>query len=217
MTNISPQTDSPATPAVTPRAPASSHIFRHDGWSPQRQRAFCEALAECGNVERAAQSVGMSRESAYRLRQRAAGRAFSLAWDAALLQARHRLIDDAFDMAFEGSIERTYRDGKIILEKRRRDPRALLATVERLGSRAALGNEPTKAVAQDFEVFLDCMESDALHRRGEAANFMERCADRTNFEKRALQTVSMQLAQAMERPVPVLESDNPVQDTGESV
>jgi hypothetical protein len=174
-------------------------------------------LAQCGNVERAAQSVGMSRESAYRLRQRAAGRAFSLAWDAALLLARHRLIDDAFEMAFEGSIERTYRDGKVILEKRRREPRALLATIERLGSKAALGNEPAKAVAQDFEVFLDCMDADSVHRSGETANFIQLSAAGTNFDQATFQTVSRQLTRALQRPVPVEASDDPVQETGDSV
>jgi hypothetical protein len=27
--------------------------FRHDGWTPERQKAFVEALADCGSVRRA--------------------------------------------------------------------------------------------------------------------------------------------------------------------
>jgi hypothetical protein len=165
----------PATPPV-PVDPAADVLNqpaqRHDGWTPERQRAFCEMLAECGSVEHAAAAVGMSRETAYRLRRRRAGRAFALAWDAALLLARQRLIDDVFDLAFAGSVERHYRDGKLIAEKRKRDPRALLATIERLGTNKALGTGATNAVAQDFEEFLDCMDSAAAQRSGAAAQFM---------------------------------------------
>jgi hypothetical protein len=197
-------TDHPHSPdsSALSHAPAPAAI-RHDGWTPKRQRAFCEALAECGNVERAAQATSMSRESAYRLRQRAAGRAFALAWDAALLLARQRLIDDAFDMAFDGAVERHYRDGKLILEKRKRDPRSLLATVERLGSSAALGSAPVKAVAQDFEAFLDCMEADGTHARGATANFMELAEDRASQPSKAsISATRHQLSQQMRRALP---------------
>ncbi len=57
---------------------------RHDGWTAERQIAFIEKLAACGSVSAAARHVGMSRESARRLRQRPCGRAFRDAWDAAL-------------------------------------------------------------------------------------------------------------------------------------
>src|SRR3546814_5344716 len=42
---------------------------RKDGWSPDKQRAFIEALADSGSVATAAQRVGMSESSAYRLRR----------------------------------------------------------------------------------------------------------------------------------------------------
>src|SRR3546814_9457094 len=42
---------------------------RKDGWSPDKQRAFIEALADSGSVATAAQSVGLSESSAYRLRR----------------------------------------------------------------------------------------------------------------------------------------------------
>lgn len=159
-------------PASTPESASPQTATRHDGWTIDRQRQFCETLAECGNVELAASVTGMSRESAYRLRRRAAGRAFALAWDAALLLARQRMIDDVIEMAFAGSVERHYRDGKLVIEKRRRDPRGLLATIERLGSAKTLGTASAQAVAQDFEQFLDCMDADARDPRGYAAAFM---------------------------------------------
>jgi len=57
---------------------------RHDGWSADRQIAFIEKLADCGSVSTACKYVGMSRESARKLRRRPYGRAFRDAWDAAL-------------------------------------------------------------------------------------------------------------------------------------
>ena len=166
--------------SLTPLAPAlqalpassANHGVRHDGWTGQRQRAFCETLAETGRVDEAARTVGMARETAYRLRRRAEGRAFGMAWDAALLLARQRMIDDAYELAFEGSVERIIKDGKVIAERRRRDPNMLLATIERLGSSKALGTVPTHVIAQEFETFLDCLENDANQSSGASAKFM---------------------------------------------
>ena len=169
------------------------------GWSVERQRAFLEMLAQCGLVERAAGLVGMTRQSAYAFRQTTAGRAFDLAWDAALLLARQRLIDESFELAFEGSVERIYRDGKLVQEKRRRDPKMLLATIERLGSKAALGSAPVRAVAQEFSAFLDAMDADANAngKSGNTGDFMECRADRSDLlQKRYLQDSSALLRRA---------------------
>ncbi|HUQ14282.1 MAG TPA: LysR family transcriptional regulator [Novosphingobium sp.] len=53
-------------------------------WTPLRQRAFLRALSVTGDVARAARTAGMSRQSAYRLRARLAGRGFDQAWTLAL-------------------------------------------------------------------------------------------------------------------------------------
>ena len=57
---------------------------RKDGWSPDKQRAFIEALADTGSVATAAQRVGMSESSAYRLRRAPGAEAFVRAWGAAI-------------------------------------------------------------------------------------------------------------------------------------
>lgn len=146
---------------------------RHDGWTPDRQRRFCELLAESGRVDQAAASVGMSRETAYRLRRRAEGRAFAIAWDAALLLARQRLIDETFELAFTGAVEQVVRDGQVIAERRKRDPRMLLAAISRLGYSDTLASPVSQAVAQEFDEFLDCMEIDAGNHVGASADFIE--------------------------------------------
>jgi hypothetical protein len=77
-------------------APASLSSFtpvpvraRRDGWTAERQHAFIAALARTGCVGRAALEVGMSRESAYRLRRRRGAESFAAAWDS-ILAARPR-------------------------------------------------------------------------------------------------------------------------------
>ena len=51
-----------------------------DGWTPERQCLFLTTLDRTRCVERAAKAVGLSRRSAYRCRQREAGKLFDLMW-----------------------------------------------------------------------------------------------------------------------------------------
>jgi hypothetical protein len=57
---------------------------RHDGWTAARQTRFIEVLAATRSVAAACSAVGMSRTSAYKLRDHPEGRQFRLAWNAAL-------------------------------------------------------------------------------------------------------------------------------------
>ncbi|MGN6499923.1 MAG: hypothetical protein ACTHKM_07225 [Tsuneonella sp.] len=57
---------------------------RRDGWSEVRQCAFLAQLYVTGSVTAAARNVGMSRASAYRLRERAGAESFAFAWDRVL-------------------------------------------------------------------------------------------------------------------------------------
>src|SRR5687768_6731516 len=76
--------------------------YRHDGWTPDKQVDFIGRLADCGCVEEAARSVGMSRNSAYALRRRDDAQAFRFAWDAAQDAAIVRLNDAALSRAING-------------------------------------------------------------------------------------------------------------------
>ncbi|MGG9078526.1 hypothetical protein, partial [Escherichia coli] len=80
----------PAAPAATDLAltPVPSGSTRHDGWTPERQRAFLQQLARIGVVSAAAGAVGMSAKSAYALRKRAGAESFAAAWEAALGEGR---------------------------------------------------------------------------------------------------------------------------------
>jgi hypothetical protein len=57
---------------------------RRGGWSEARQCAFLAQLYFTGSVTAAARAVGMSRASAYRLRERAGAESFAFAWDRVL-------------------------------------------------------------------------------------------------------------------------------------
>jgi hypothetical protein len=66
-----------------PDSPKASKI-RSDGWTAERQLRFLDALSSARNVARAAAFAGMSREGAYRLRNRSEGTLFALLWDRGL-------------------------------------------------------------------------------------------------------------------------------------
>jgi hypothetical protein len=57
---------------------------RRDGWTAERQLHFLDALACTRTVASAAASAGMSREGAYRFRNRSEGTLFAILWDRAL-------------------------------------------------------------------------------------------------------------------------------------
>ena len=91
---------------------------RHDGWTPERQRRFVEALAATACVAESARSVGMSAKSAHRLRARPDSVAFRNAWDAALDFAVSALEAAIFSRAVHGVPVPHYYKGELIGEHR---------------------------------------------------------------------------------------------------
>ena len=92
---------------------------RYDGWTDEKQRRFIEVLADTGLVGHAAKSVGMSRESAARLRRSPHAVAFSRAWDAARAHAGSALEDIAFERAIEGAEQHVFNEyGEVVCTKR---------------------------------------------------------------------------------------------------
>jgi hypothetical protein len=63
---------------------------RRDGWTPERQRRYVLALFETGHMGRAARAVGMTEQSAARLRRRPDAGPFARACEAAYGEARRR-------------------------------------------------------------------------------------------------------------------------------
>ena len=83
QTPDSPPPPIPADPDL-PKFEPVQRRYRHDGWTPERQRAFIAALAEWGNVTAAAETVGMTPEGAYYLRRQPGAESFHQAWETAL-------------------------------------------------------------------------------------------------------------------------------------
>ena len=57
---------------------------RRDGWTPARQARFIAQLVRTACVRKAAAAIGLTRESAYRLRRRPGAGSFRAAWDTAI-------------------------------------------------------------------------------------------------------------------------------------
>ena len=100
--------------------------WRSDGWTPERQRAFIEELADCGVVREAAARVGMTEQSAFGLRRRPNADAFNKAWDTAVQMGTERLHSVAIERAINGTIRRRYFHGEVVGEERVYDNRLLI-------------------------------------------------------------------------------------------
>ena len=80
------QPEAPPDPppgSLIPFTPVPRQKPRADGWLPEIQQAFIEALADNGSVASACRMVGRSTGSAYALRRDPAAGEFRAAWLAA--------------------------------------------------------------------------------------------------------------------------------------
>jgi hypothetical protein len=105
---------------------------------------FLRQLSATHSVSAAAKSVGMSRQSAYRLRSRLKGRAFDLAWDTAFHHSYQNLPYAALDRALNGIEVPHYYKGELIGTSRRFDERLTVALLKLAGNPTTLvvgGNE----------------------------------------------------------------------------
>ena len=107
--------------------------YRHDGWTPARQRAFIEALADTGCVTRAARMVNMAQANCYTLRRAPGAEGFRRAWDAALDLGLKRLKDVAFERAIEGELVPVFAGGKLMGFRRKRNDALLMFVLRHYG------------------------------------------------------------------------------------
>lgn len=73
---------------------------------------FLRQLAATNNVAAAAKTVGMSRQSAYRLRARHKGRPFDIGWEAAFQRGYDNLAQVALERALNGVEAPHYHKGE---------------------------------------------------------------------------------------------------------
>jgi hypothetical protein len=87
-------------PDLNPDPDADPHP---DRWNKPKMAAFLRELASCHSVAAAARSVGMSRQSAYRLRARLKGKPFDLGWETAFQHSYDALHQAALERALHGT------------------------------------------------------------------------------------------------------------------
>jgi hypothetical protein len=110
--------------------------YRHDGWTPERQKAFIEALADTGCVTRAARMVNMAQTNCYTLRRAPGAEEFRRAWEAALDFGLQRLKDIAFERAIEGQLVPVFVAGKLMGFRRKRNDALLMFCLRHYGQDA---------------------------------------------------------------------------------
>ena len=121
------------------RVPAFTPVplrYRADGWTPLKQADFLGGLAETGSVAGAARRVGMTRESAYRLRDKPGAESFAAAWDDVVAQChapvpRKSTQELLWHRAFYGSLKPIMSGGKHVATRHSPDNDALLSLYRR--------------------------------------------------------------------------------------
>ncbi len=141
------------TPATLRSVPAPLHFSR------ERQVAFLQALAKCGNVLASAQAAGVSRSTVYRMRRACVH--FEDLWNAALLLARPIVEDALADRALNGVEESVFYHGEEVATRTRYDSRLLLAHLGRLDQLNA--NKKTREDSWFFDARLqELLEEDEM-------------------------------------------------------
>ena len=121
--DASPGSTSPQDQRVCDKMPPPTPPVRHDGWTREKMASFLRELAASQSVSQAATSVGMARQSAYRLRNRLAGTPFALAWEVALEAGLQQLAHAVMDRAVNGEEVPHYYHGELVGTHRKFDNR----------------------------------------------------------------------------------------------
>jgi hypothetical protein len=124
---------------------------RSDGWTPARKLAFIFRLALLGGVAAAAKAVGMSRESAYRLRGHPRAASFAAAWVKAQGWGRGRAADLATERAIHGERREVRYRGRKVGEYVRYDNRLLFAALNRFPADMAHDPDPAGTLRRPLD------------------------------------------------------------------
>ena len=120
----------PADPGDPLPRPLPDDPHDQRGWSRARQAGFLRALSATHSIKEAARSVGMSRQSAYRLRSRLKGQAFDLAWEVAFHHSYDVLAHAALERALNGVEVPVFFQGEQVGSYRRFDERLTVALLQ---------------------------------------------------------------------------------------
>jgi len=105
--------------------PVERHGKPWTGINAAKQRLFIARLAATGAVSMAAKAIGHSSSALYQLRKRAGAESFAAAWDRAVDAGARRVADLLMEYAIYGVPETLSKEGRVILERRRPNIRAM--------------------------------------------------------------------------------------------
>ena len=163
-TNPAPRHPLPATPSG--RAPGA----RANGWTPDKQRLFVEALADCGSVTEAAARAGMSKQSAYNLRRHPDAVAFRTGWDEALVDAWRRVEDTALERVTGGETETIEREGVQFIRHRPCSQQLMIHMLDRAERRIAAARAlVNRAAAENFNATVTYVRQEIRALSGDPA------------------------------------------------
>jgi hypothetical protein len=152
-----------AVPEASALAAPDDTPARTDGWDRERQVKFLRALSATHSVSEAAQSVGRSRQSAYRLRSRLKGQPFDLAWEVAFHHSFDVLAHAALERALNGVERPVFYKGEQVGSYRRYDEGLTVALLrsQTFGGNPVFGRLKPMAErhARDFESLLAKLEA----------------------------------------------------------
>lgn len=116
---------SAAPPRSVPDDPPDDtpEIDPDDRWNKPKMAQFLRVLGAQQSVAAAARAVGMSRQSAYKLRNRLKGEPFDIAWEAAFQHGYDALHQAALERALHGVEVPVYSKGEQIGTRRHFDER----------------------------------------------------------------------------------------------
>jgi hypothetical protein len=172
-------------PSRTTRSP------RPDNWNKVKMAGFLRELAATHSVAAAAKSVGMSRQSAYRLRARLKGEPFDIAWETAFQHGYDALAQAALERALHGVEVPHFHKGELIHVSRKYDERL---TVFLLAARNPMGAQQLSRYGAAGEFWSESWDQ-LLQRVEEGPAFwdFEENALLPNEEIRARQAMDRQL------------------------
>lgn len=131
---MDPEADLLLDPDALPPPFAFTPVLRHGrpnaGINAIKQRRFIAHLAGCGSVTMAARAIGFSTNALYQLRKADDAASFAAAWEAAVEAGARRVLDTLVEHAIHGTPERLFKDGEVILERRRYNSRAMMWIVQ---------------------------------------------------------------------------------------
>ena len=181
ITGLVEVTDGPITFNPVPRIRK-----RRNGWKPETQADFIEALSRCGCVSRAAKAVGMTARSAYRLLDADGADSFAAAWDQAIARGIERIREEALDRSLNGAWVPVFRRGKLVRMEHRINDRLAIALLSGRESSVAGRREQAASRRRYREQILARNERERLKKQLAEEVWAEHQAilDRIEEEKR---------------------------------